>query len=190
MALIPSNTRFIGIATSVDLTEKKSSVLNNETQSYTIEDLAGFVAGTASYGQVSKMNSATIPVVTQSVYQSTGLTGTLNTLKSGVSLGTTDTFAIKNTSGITKVFEIYGSIDMGVSISGDTIMGIKIALNGVPIDETECRAWSIGGKAGKLVTNWMIELNQNDEVALYVANFTNTNDISFSRGRLVAKTIK
>jgi hypothetical protein len=36
---VPSGTRFIGIATSVDLVERKSAVLNRETQPYTIEDI-------------------------------------------------------------------------------------------------------------------------------------------------------
>jgi hypothetical protein len=135
------------------------------------------------------MDSATITLIAQNEYQSTGLTGVLNSLNSGVSLGEDDTFAIKNTSGETKIFQIFGSIDMGVSVVGDTIMGIKFALNGVEVNETECRAWSIGGKAGKLVTNWIFELEPDDEVALYVANFSNTNNISFSRGRIVAQTV-
>jgi hypothetical protein len=36
---VPSGTRFIGIATSVDLVERKSSVLNKQTEPYTIEDI-------------------------------------------------------------------------------------------------------------------------------------------------------
>jgi len=36
---VPNGTRFIGIATSVDLTERKSSVLNKQTEPFTIEDI-------------------------------------------------------------------------------------------------------------------------------------------------------
>lgn len=189
MATIPNTTQFIGISANVDLQEKKSALINSETEPYTMQDITDTVGLSASYGQLSKMDAATITLVAQNVYQSTGLTGTLSSLGSGVGLGTTDTFALKNTSGKTKVFEVFGSIDMGVGVIGDTIMGIKLALNGVVIDATECRAWSIGGKAGKLVTNWMVELAPNDEISLYVANFSNTTDFSFSRGRIVAKTI-
>jgi hypothetical protein len=35
----------------------------------------------------------------------------------------------------------------------------------------------------------MIELEPNDEVALYVTNFTNTGDITLLRGRLIATTV-
>ena len=38
MAIIPSSTRFVGIAPSVNLTEKKSNQLNSETQPYTMQD--------------------------------------------------------------------------------------------------------------------------------------------------------
>jgi hypothetical protein len=39
MSIIPSGTRFIGIAENVNLTERKSSLLNKQTEPYTIEDL-------------------------------------------------------------------------------------------------------------------------------------------------------
>jgi hypothetical protein len=41
---IPNGTRFIGIATSVDLVERKSAVLNKTTEPYTIEDIASSVS--------------------------------------------------------------------------------------------------------------------------------------------------
>jgi hypothetical protein len=49
MSTVPSGTRFIGISENVNLTERKSAVLNAETQPYTIEDLAATV-GVGSEG--------------------------------------------------------------------------------------------------------------------------------------------
>jgi hypothetical protein len=43
MSTVPSGTRFIGIAENVNLTERKSAVLNTETQPYTIQDIADTV---------------------------------------------------------------------------------------------------------------------------------------------------
>lgn len=43
MATVPNGTRFIGIATSVDLTERKSALLNKQTEPFTIEDIADTV---------------------------------------------------------------------------------------------------------------------------------------------------
>jgi hypothetical protein len=43
MATVPNGTRFIGIATSVDLTERKSALLNKQTEPFTIEDISDTV---------------------------------------------------------------------------------------------------------------------------------------------------
>lgn len=43
MPTVPSGTRFIGIATSVDLTERKSALLNKQTEPFSIEDIASTV---------------------------------------------------------------------------------------------------------------------------------------------------
>jgi len=139
------------------------------------------------YGQISKQSSGSITIATQSTYQTTGLTGTLNSVKDGVILGTTDTFAIKNDSGETRVFEVFASMDALTTSAG--ILGIKLAKNGTAIDETECRAYHPAATAGKLVTNWMISLAPDDEVALFVANHSATETITFARGRIVAKTL-
>jgi hypothetical protein len=139
------------------------------------------------YGQISKQTTGTITIATSGTYISTGLTGTLSSTGNGVILGTTDTFAIKNNSGETRVFEIFGSMDALTTSAG--IIGIKLAKNGTAIDETECRAYHPAATAGKLVTNWMISLAPNDEIALFVANHTNTETITFARGRIVAKTL-
>jgi hypothetical protein len=39
MAIVPSTSRFIGISPSVDLTERKSSTINAETEPYTMQDI-------------------------------------------------------------------------------------------------------------------------------------------------------
>ncbi len=48
MAIIPSTTRFVGIATSVDLTERKSVSVNAETQPYTMQDIIDTTSVAAS----------------------------------------------------------------------------------------------------------------------------------------------
>ncbi len=141
------------------------------------------------YGQAGRVNTFdTIEIGAKDVYQSTGLTATLNSLNSGVSLGEDDEFGLKNTSGETRIFDVFGSIDMGATGEA-TALGIKLALNGVEIDETECRAVSLDSRPGKLVTAWLLELEPDDEVSLMVANLTNANNISFSRGRIIARTV-
>lgn len=44
MAIVPSTTRFIGISPSVNLTERKSSTINAETEPYTMQDIVDTAA--------------------------------------------------------------------------------------------------------------------------------------------------
>jgi len=155
--------------------------------------LSYYPASTATMvrGQCSKMDSGTINITTQGTYVSTGLTATLDAgTAQGMTLGSTNTFALKNTSGSTKLFRFYGSIDARTVSGNNKILGIKLALNGVVIDATECRAFTGGSNEdAKLVTNWMISVANNAEVALFVANHSGTDNIDFKRGRLVASEV-
>jgi hypothetical protein len=154
-----------------------------QTTAYT-----GDLSPLARYGQVSKMDNGTITIATQSTYQSTGLTATLDSLASGIARGTTNTFAIKNTSGETRIFDIFASMDADTSAT-TSVVGIGLAKNGTFINSTECRAWAVANQSAKLVSSWMIELAPNDEVALFVANFTGTGSLNFLRGKIVARTV-
>ncbi len=142
-------------------------------------------------GQASKMDSGTIDIVTQGVYVTTGLTATLDaSTVNGMTLGTTHAFALKNTSGSTKLLRFYGSIDAKTVSGNNKVLGIKLAKNGTAIDQTECRAFTgSGNEEAKLVTNWMISMAANDEVALFIANHSSNVDITFSRGRIVASEV-
>ena len=143
-------------------------------------------------GQVSRMTTGTIDIVTQGVYVSTGLTGTFDTATAiGMTLGTVNTFAVKNTSGATKLMQIYGSIDATTVSGNNKVLGIKLGKNSIAIDATECRAFTgSGAQEAKLVTNWMISMDPTDEVALLIANHSGTEDITFGRGRLVATEVR
>jgi len=139
------------------------------------------------YGQVSHITDATITITTAGQFVSTGITATLDTsVSEGLALGTTDTFALKNTTGRTIRTPVYGSID-ATTAGSNRLLALRLALNGTSIPETECRALhSSAAIEAKLVTRWIVELDPDDEVSLVIANITNTNDITFKRGRIVA----
>lgn len=44
MAIIPSNEKFIGLSASVDTTERRSALINAESQAYTMQDITDTVA--------------------------------------------------------------------------------------------------------------------------------------------------
>jgi hypothetical protein len=135
------------------------------------------------------MDSGTITIATQSVYQSTGLTAILDSDNAGISLGTSDAFAIKNTSGASRRMKIVASYD--AAMSGATkVLALGLALNGTFIPESECRATTgLTGAIAKLNSMWIIDLADGDEISLVVANFTDTNSIQFQRGKIVATSV-
>ena len=140
-------------------------------------------------GQCSKMTDGTIDITAEGAYITTGLTATLDSSTTyGMVLGTDDTFGLRNTSGGTKLFRIYGSID--ATDGNNSTLGVKLAKNGTAIDESECRAFTgSGAQEAKLVTSWMVELDDGDEVSLLIANHSNSTDIILKRGRIVASEV-
>ena len=171
--------------------------VETDTRRYKIGDgttawsgLSYYIDGVAIRGQCSKMTDGTIDITTQGSYVTTGLTATLDgDTAYGMVLGTTDAFGLKNDSGGTKLFRVYGSID--ATDGNNSTLGIKLAKNGTAIDNSECRAFTgSGAQEAKLVTSWMVELDDGDEVSLLIANHSNTTDITLKRGRVVAVEVR
>ena len=171
--------------------------VETDTRKYKIGDgstawagLSYYIDGVAVRGQCTKMDDGTIDITSQGTYISTGLTATLDTdTNYGMVLGTTDAFGLKNDSSATKLFRIYGSID--ATDGNNSTLGIKLAKNGTAIDESECRAFTgSGAQEAKLVTSWMVELEDGDEISLMIANHSNTTDITLKRGRIVADEVR
>ena len=141
------------------------------------------------YGQASRTTSGTIDIVSQGAYVPTGLVFTLDSsINNGVTLGTTDKGALKNTSGITRTFRVDASYDG--QAGNNQVIGIKLAKNGTPVDQSECRAFAASsGAIAKLHCFWFVELANNDEISIYAANHTATDDIGLQRGRIQIESI-
>lgn len=152
--------------------------------------LSYYLEGVLARGQASKMTSGTIAISTAGTYQSTGLTATLDSVSDyNVVLGTADTFGLKNDSGATKLFQVMASMD--ASAGNNHTVGISLAKNGAVITQSECRAFTGSNtQITKLFCFWMVELADGDEVALFVANHSDTTSISFQRGRISAIEVK
>ena len=152
--------------------------------------LSYYLEGVLVRGQCSKMTDGTIDIVTSGVYVPTGLTATFDsTTAYGMTLGTTDLFALKNTSGATRLMRFYGSID--ATGGNNHVLGVKLAKNGTAIAETECRAFTgSGNQEAKLVTSWIISMAANDEISLMAANHSNTTDLTLKRARLLASEVR
>lgn len=146
-----------------------------------------FLSGVHIRGQASRTAEGTVSIATAGTYVSTGLTATLDTTTAfGIGLGTTDLFALKNTSGTTQILDVYASID--AHAGNNQILGIRLAKNGVSIAETECRSFSSSNEV-PLVTTWLITAAPNDEISLHLTNHSATTAITVKRGRLIARGV-
>lgn len=162
------------------------------TYSGGILEATGGGGGTSSnsyYGQIVRVDSGTISIATSSVYQSTGLTASLEPESFGMSLATSNDFGIKNTSGETILFLIEAQID--IECSANQELGMKLAINGNPVDKTE--TLGITEMVGltdiiTLKTSYLIELDDDDEVSIFVRNFTSDDDINLLKGKIIAIT--
>lgn len=142
-----------------------------------------FLAGVHVRGQASYTTTGTVSIVTQGTYVSTGLTATFDsTTAYGVILGTTDLFALKNTTGSTQLVKVSAGID--AHAGNNQIIGMRLAKNGVGIPETECRSFSSSNDV-PLITNWLINMAANDEISIQVANHGGTTALTVKRGRIV-----
>lgn len=140
-------------------------------------------------GQLSRTTSGTVTGITSGTYKTTGLTGTLDSATTtGMVLGTTDTLALKNNSGGTRIFRVYASAD--AKAGNNEVLGIKLAINGVAVDASECRAFAgSANQFAKLVTNWMVSLADGQEVALFITNHSSNANIVIDRCRIVALSV-
>jgi hypothetical protein len=140
-------------------------------------------------GQISRTTTGTVTITTIGQYVTTGLSATFDTsTANGFVQGVSDLFGVKNNTDVTRVMRVYGSAD--ARGGNNQIHGVKLALNGVPINETECRAFTgAANQEAKLVTSWVIRMEPNDEVSLFIANHSSTDDIEIRRGRIVAAAV-
>lgn len=145
-----------------------------------------YLLQTSVYGQLFYTGGGTVSISSAGAYVTTGLTGALDTdISEGLVLGTTDAMGLKNESGFTIRTPIYASFDGRAG--NNKLLGLKLAINGTAIDETECRAASGSSlQEAKLVTRWIVELEPGDEVSMFVANHSDTTGIEIARARIVA----
>ena len=140
-------------------------------------------------GQISRTTAGTVTITTAGTYVTTGLSGDFDTsTANGFVQSVSDEFGVKNNTDVTRVMRVYGSAD--ARGGNNQIHGIKLALNGTPIDQTECRAFTgSSNQEAKLVTSWVIRMEPDDEVTLFIANISTTDNIEIRRGRIVAVAV-
>jgi len=163
--------------------ELNSVQVNNTAQVQTAGD-PEYMLQTAVYGQLFYQGPGTVTISTTGTYVVASFSGTLDTtISEGIALSASN-LGIKNVSGRIVRVPVYASVDG--KAGNNQALGLKLALNGSIVDQTECRS-ATGSSAdfAKLVTRWIFQLNPDDEVTVAVANHSATTDITIDRARVI-----
>jgi hypothetical protein len=142
--------------------------------------------GTPFRGLTSRTSSGTIAFtgVTIGDYINSGLTGTLdNASAEGTAAAGANKFGLTRTDSGTAWCHVIATAD--VAGAANKRIGIKLAVNGAVIDASECNITITATTIGKLHTMFLLELDEDDEVTVWFANYTNQQAITIERARLV-----
>ena len=85
-----------------------------------------------------------------------------------------------------KTFNVIGTTDVENTTGSSTEVSIKLAKGTAPIAATQCNATITNNGIGKLHTMWLINLQNGEEVSLYLAHATSSADVYPRRMRLQA----
>jgi hypothetical protein len=134
-------------------------------------------------GFTYKPDSGNIVITTSGTYVDIPFTGTL----SDISVGTgsvASKLGLNNISRKKYLVRVQATFD-AVSTGAGAQMGLRLMLNGQAIEGAECRAsTTAAGVVAKLHSFALLYVEPGDEVTMQAANHTNTNDITFERGRI------
>ena len=141
-------------------------------------------------GLLVRQTSGTVTIATAGVYVPMNLAGTLDTDVSFnlVASGAPNVTGFKNDTDQTRTMVFIATYD-GKGGNNNAI-GLKLALNGLAIDDTECRTFGGGtGQVGKAMTQYMMRVGPDDQVTMMAANIDATTNITVERFKLLAHAI-
>jgi hypothetical protein len=142
-------------------------------------------------GAIARQTSGTVPIATANVYVPINLSGTLQTgetLRNMMAAEQTgDVSGLKNT-GDTKTLAVISTYDG--KAGNNQAIGLKLAVNGIPLNETECTSFSgPSGQFSKTMTQWLVHVGNGDEITMWAANKDATDDIQIARYKMIAYAI-
>jgi len=158
----------------------------------------------ATYNAIKQLNTATfqpmravlwnqtgdtVAVTTAGVYYPINIAGTLDPDATfNMVAGTDNVTGVKNNTTQARTVAFIATYDG--KCGNNNAMGLKMALNGVPIDATECRSFGGStGQVGKTMTQWIERMEPGDEVSMWAANIDTTDDLEIDRFKLLAHAV-
>jgi len=140
-------------------------------------------------GMLWNQTGTTVTIATAGVYVPLGLAGTLDTDGTfNMVAGTVNSSGLKNDTNQARTLVFIATYDG--KAGNNNAIGLKLALNGVPIDATECRSFAGGGgQVGKTFTQFTLRMQPDDEVSMWVSGINGTTDLTVERYKLLAHAI-
>jgi len=142
-------------------------------------------------GLIWRQANTTVNITTAGVYVPINAAGNLDadvTFNMAAS-GSPNVSGLKNTTSQTRTVGIISSYDGRAG--NNQAMGLKLALNGVPIDGSECRSFAgASGQFGKTHSQWMLKLEPGDEVTMLAANIDTTDNLVIQRYKMLVFAVQ
>jgi hypothetical protein len=161
---------------------------SSQTRYLTVQSYIDSLTIAPAYGQCSKTTVGNVTIAAQDTYTLVNLTPTLDTANSVSVELSASAFGLKYVGQFARAFTVYASVD--AKDGNNKTFGLRLGVNGTTIPQTECRAFcAAGASEAKLVTSWILTLEPNDQVQLFLANHTDATNIEFRRGRIVMSSI-
>jgi hypothetical protein len=139
---------------------------------------------------LSRQTSGTVTITTAGVYVPINLAATLDpdVTFNMVASGAPNVTGVKNGTDQTRTMMFIATYD-GKAGNNEAI-GLKLALNNVPIDASECSSFAgSSGQFGKAMTQYMLKMEPGDEVTMWAANLDTTTNLNIIRLKLSAHAI-
>lgn len=178
---------------SLDISQLQSDIANLQSTvsglQGDIQDLQDQIDAIGEYavpfqGQALVPSLTVVPISTAGVWTSTGIVADFDSeVDYGISLGTVDTFGLKNTSGIERVGYFTAAVSLDPAVGNNKELGIALAVDGIvhtpSIQKLFCKS---GDEKAFITTSHIMSVPNGSEVSVVVANFTSDADIDVHGG--------
>jgi hypothetical protein len=134
-------------------------------------------------GFVYASTPSTVTIASSATYVDLAVTGTLADVSEG-SEALSGKLGIKNSSNRTRLVRVQATYDAASTGAGAELR-LRLVKNGSAITGAECAAsTTAAGVIAKLHSFALVRVDPGDEIWMQAANWTNSNNISFVRGRI------
>ena len=164
------------------LTARTGSIKDNETEILLLRRRVK-VLEERFQGYCYDETAATLDIITQSAWIDLPYTGTLDPTSAGLQ-SVSGKLGLKSVANKRYLVRVQATFD-AKSLGPNVEMALRLVRNGTKIPGAECHATgTANGVIAKLHSYAHFWMEPGDEVWMQAANFTNTTDLGFERGKM------